>query len=420
VSDTAIEIQSVTKTFKIHEEKAQSAKERLIRLGRNPYHTFRALDGVSFDVLKGETFGVLGHNGSGKSTLLKCIAGTLRPDSGRISYTGRLAALLELGAGFHADLTGRENVYMNGSILGFSKEQVDDIFDDIVEFSELGEFIDNQVKHYSSGMYARLGFSVAINVEPEILLIDEVLSVGDEAFQRKCLERVKQLRSRGSTIVVVTHNAEILRQIADRVAVLDHGHLVAVAPPGEGIRAFRETLIDQGEAPPPELYNDIDQDPTYADAPSGSVPIVDVGKPVAITAVKVEYPDPDARYLLPSQPIRLRVDYAAPRVCEDVLFTVEVHDEQGNLMFAIDNEILGAPVASVDGVGALCFDIPCVPLLDGRFPISVALTSTDGGTVYDRHDQQESFEVMNPGRVDGLVSIGCEVVHLVRKPATSR
>src|SRR6478609_10021140 len=243
MAQAAIEIDSVTKVFKIYREKAQSTKERVIRLGRNPYERFRALDDVSITVAEGETMALLGHNGSGKSTLLKCVSGTLRPTSGRIVIPAdqRLAALLELGAGFHPDLTGRENIYLNGSILGFSKTQIDVIFDDIVEFAELSDFIDQQVKHYSSGMYARLGFSVAINVEPEILLVDEVLSVGDESFQRKCIDRVRRLQADGRTILLVSHAAELVRQIADRAAVLDHGHLVDVAEPGEAIRTDRKS-----------------------------------------------------------------------------------------------------------------------------------------------------------------------------------
>lgn len=250
MGDIAITVENVTKTFKIYREKSQSAKERLIRIGRNPHEVFKALDDVSFEVREGETFALLGHNGSGKSTLLKCVAGTLRPSSGRIVARGRLAALLELGAGFHPDLTGRENIYLNGSILGFSASQIDTIFDDIVAFAELEEFIDNQVKHYSSGMYARLGFAVAINVEPEVLLVDEVLAVGDEAFQRKCIERVKRLQADGRTILLVSHAADLVRQLADRAAVLDHGHLVEVAEPGEAIRVLRETLERRGIASP--------------------------------------------------------------------------------------------------------------------------------------------------------------------------
>ena len=316
MAEPAIVVDGVTKSFKIYREKAQSAKERMIRVGRNPHEVFKALDDVSFEVAEGETFALLGHNGSGKSTLLKCVAGTLRPNSGRIVCRGRLAALLELGAGFHPDLTGRENIYLNGSILGFSRVQVDRIFDDIVEFSELGDFIDNQVKHYSSGMYARLGFAVAINVEPEILLVDEVLAVGDESFQRKCIDRVRQLQADGRTILLVSHAADLVRQLANRAAVLDHGHLVDVAEPGEAIRTLRETLAGRGIALTPEQGGepapdgapaaDAEPSPQWSGPPSATVPAITIDKPLAITKVACEYPDPDARYLLPNQPLRVR------------------------------------------------------------------------------------------------------------------
>src|SRR4051794_10566949 len=202
-----------------------------------------ALRGIDLEVEEGETIGLLGHNGSGKSTMLKCIGGILRPNEGVIRTRGRLAALLELGAGFHPDLTGRENVFLNGSILGLSKKELEKRFDAIVDFAELEHFIDNQVKYYSSGMYVRLGFAVAVNVDPDILLIDEVLTVGDENFQRKCLDRLSQLQSDGKTIVVVSHATDLMRQICDRVAVLDHGHLVTYAAPGDGIRVFREHML---------------------------------------------------------------------------------------------------------------------------------------------------------------------------------
>ncbi|HEY4376237.1 MAG TPA: ABC transporter ATP-binding protein, partial [Acidimicrobiales bacterium] len=320
-SNVAIEVEHVSKHFKLYREgKTSSVKERLIKAGRNPHQTFKALDDISFEVRHGETFGLLGHNGSGKSTMLKCIAGTLRPNGGRITVTGRLAALLELGAGFHGDLTGRENIYMNGSILGFSRGQVDAILDDVVAFSELDDFIDMQVKHYSSGMMARLGFAVAINVEPEVLLIDEVLAVGDEAFQRKCIERVKQIKRSGATIVIVSHMADLVRILADRAAVFDHGQMLTIGPPAEAIRTLRESLAGGGiqlldgqatdqhghdvAATVPAAKHVAGEPPSWSE-PSGSVPKIDITKPVQITKVKVEYPDPTARYLLPNQPMRL-------------------------------------------------------------------------------------------------------------------
>jgi len=412
----AIEVTNVTKEFRIYREKSPSVKERIIRAGRNPHDTFKALDDVSFEIAQGETFGLLGHNGSGKSTLLKCVAGTLRPNSGRIVSRGRMAALLELGAGFHPELTGRENIYLNGSILGFSRSQIDKIFDDIVDFAELWDFIDNQVKHYSSGMYARLGFAVAINVEPEILLVDEVLSVGDESFQRKCIDRVRQLQADGRTILLVSHAAELVRQIADRAAVLDHGKLVTVADPGEAIRTLRETLAARGIAlDPGHDDGDDDQDgtqaPQWSGPPSASVPAINVDKPVMITSVQAEYPDPSARYLLPNQPMRLRIDYIAPQRIDDIAFAFEFQDHRGEVIYGANTQDLMQPIHWVDGVGAVCFDVPRVPLLDGNFTISVNATTRTGGAVYDERFQLEHFEVMQPSTERGTVAFEPTVVH---------
>ena len=196
-----------------------------MHLGRKKrgHKDFWALRDIDLDIAEGETVGLLGHNGSGKSTLLKCVGGILSPTEGEIRVRGRIASLLELGAGFHPDLTGRENVFLNASILGMAKRDIEQRLDEIVAFAELEAFIDEQVKHYSSGMYVRLGFAVAINVEPDVLLVDEVLSVGDEAFQQKCLDRVRGFQQDGRTIIFVSHAADLVRRICDRVMVLDHG-----------------------------------------------------------------------------------------------------------------------------------------------------------------------------------------------------
>src|SRR2546423_1008226 len=212
---TAIEIEDVSKRFRLYHEKFTSLKERAIHFGKVPFEEFWALRDINLVVEEGETVGLLGHNGSGKSTLLKCIGGILQPTSGEIRTAGRLAALLELGAGFHPDLSGRENIFLNASLLGLSKRDTHRRFDEIVAFAELEQFIDNQVKHYSSGMYVRLGFAVAVNMEPDILLVDEVLAVGDELFQRKCIDRVKQFQREGRTIVFVSHAPDLIRQICD-------------------------------------------------------------------------------------------------------------------------------------------------------------------------------------------------------------
>src|SRR6478736_4888076 len=238
MASVAVSIDSVSKRFRLSSGKPRSVKERVIHPGRQKVEDFWALRDISFDIDEGETIGLLGHNGSGKSTLLKLVGGIMKPTTGLIRVRGRLASLLELGAGFHPELTGRENVYMNAAVLGLKRTDIDARFDDIVEFAELERFIDQQVKHYSSGMYVRLGFAVAVNVDPDVLLVDEVLAVGDETFQRKCLDRVHQFQRQGRTIVVVSHGVDLMRQICDRVAVLDHGVMVTYGLPGESIRVF--------------------------------------------------------------------------------------------------------------------------------------------------------------------------------------
>src|SRR3978361_293605 len=226
----------------------KTQKEGVVNLGRERKHveSFYALRDVSFDVEPATTLGLIGHNGSGKSTLLKMIGGILTPDKGYIHRRGRLSALLAVGAGFHGDLTGRENVFLNASILGLTRKQTEYYFDDIVAFADIGDrFIDTQVRFYSSGMYVRLAFAVAVHVDPEILLVDEVLAVGDEPFQRKCLDRIKQFQGDGRTIILVTHSLEQVRQMCDRVVLLESGSLIVDGTPGEAVRHFREANAEE-------------------------------------------------------------------------------------------------------------------------------------------------------------------------------
>ncbi len=242
----AIEVKDISKQFRLYNEKHTSLKERVIHGGKMPFTPFWALQDVNVDINQGETFGILGRNGCGKSTLLKCVAGILKPTTGEIRVRGSLAAMLELGAGFQPDLSGRDNIFLNGSLLGLSHADIAKRFDDIVAFAELEEFIDNQVKFYSSGMYVRLGFAVAVNVEPDVLLVDEVLAVGDAAFQRKCLDHVKRFQREGRTIVVVSHGPDTIRQNCDRAMVMNHGRVITVDEPGEAIRVYLADLLGVG------------------------------------------------------------------------------------------------------------------------------------------------------------------------------
>jgi len=234
-----VEISDVSKRFVIRKEK--SLKERLVNFGRSNLHKedFWALRDVNLTIDAGTTVGLVGPNGSGKSTLLKTIGGIIQPTTGDVRLRGRLAALLELGAGFHPDLTGRENVFLNAALLGLSRQQTEKYFDAIVDFSGIEPFIDTQVKFYSSGMYVRLAFAVAVHVDPDVLLVDEVLAVGDEPFQRKCLDRIRAFQHEGRTIILVTHSLETVAEMCDRAVVLERGRVLAV-----GFLAATTELID--------------------------------------------------------------------------------------------------------------------------------------------------------------------------------
>jgi ABC-type polysaccharide/polyol phosphate transport system ATPase subunit len=237
-----VRIDDLSKRFVIRKEK--SLKERIVNFGRSQKfkEDFYALKHVSLDIPAGQTVGLVGHNGSGKSTLLKTIGGIIQPSSGTIQRRGQIAALLELGAGFHPDLTGRENVELNGSILGLSRQTIAASFDSIVEFSEIGEFIDTQVKFYSSGMYVRLAFAIAVHVDPDILLVDEVLAVGDEPFQLKCMAKIREFQEQGRTIVLVSHAADQIRDVCDRVIVLKHGEVVFDGDTVPGLKALKKSF----------------------------------------------------------------------------------------------------------------------------------------------------------------------------------
>ena len=237
-SSIAVEVCNVTKNYMIRHQKSPSLKDRLLK-GRDTFEEFLALEGVSFNVGHSETFGIIGSNGSGKSTLLKLIAKVLRPTSGEVMVNGTVSALLELGAGFHQDLTGRENIYLNASILGMKKKEISRKFNDIVEFSELQRFIDMPVKSYSSGMYMRLGFSIAVNVNPDILLVDEVLAVGDQAFQSKCYKVIYDFVRRGKTIIIVSHDLETISDLCKRVIFLKNGKIELIGDSIQVVSKYR-------------------------------------------------------------------------------------------------------------------------------------------------------------------------------------
>ena len=256
-----VRVEGVTKQFTVRKD--NTLKERVVhagRRGRTHKQEYVAVDGVDLEIQAGTTVGLLGPNGSGKSTLLKLIGGIVSPTEGRVMTRGRMAALLELGAGFHPDLSGRENVYLNASIMGMTRAETTERFDDILDFSGIGDFIDTQVKFYSSGMFVRLAFAVAVHTDPDVLLVDEVLAVGDEAFQRKCMERIAKFRKEGRTIVLVSHSAAQVQELCDRGIVLKDGKMVFDGNVNEAVSALRDVLEGRrvGEKPPPEPVKPIE------------------------------------------------------------------------------------------------------------------------------------------------------------------
>jgi ABC-2 type transport system ATP-binding protein len=394
----AIEVEHVSKSFRLYHEPFTSLKERLLRGGRIPFEDFHALKDIDLEIQTGETFGLLGHNGSGKSTLLKCIAGILRPTSGEIRTVGRLAALLELGAGFQPELSGRENVYLNASILGVKRAEIDRRFDDIVDFAgdEVARMIDNQVKFYSSGMYVRLGFAVAINMDPEILLVDEVLAVGDENFQRKCLDKVASFQAEGRTIVVVTHSPDMVRQVCDRAAALHHGRMVKIGEPNDVIRNFRENLMTgvttMGDVTPEMARSELSP----------------LWHKVRMTGVEIVYPERDQRSLRPGQPLKFRIGYEAAETVTDIVCGIALYGPQGQTVCGTNTHLLGQDLQPISGGGCITFSIAELPILDGAYRLTVGL-HTLGGLQYDHWEQQALVEVNAPGKDIGVVRLDTKV-----------
>ncbi len=364
----AIEVEAISKKFRLFREKPSSLKARLVS-GRSRAEDFWALRDVSFEVKQGESLGLIGHNGSGKTTLLKVIAGILRPTSGTIRYRGRVAALLELGAGFHPELTGRENVYLNASFLGLSRKDTDRVYDDIVGFAEIEDFMENQVKFYSSGMLVRLGFAVAVHVDPEILLVDEVLAVGDESFQAKCLNRIRSFQNEGRTIVLVTHALDTVRQVCDRAVMLDHGELYAKGAPLDVVRELRYVLLRR--------------DPNFT--PEEGT------KEVELASVELIRDDGTTeRPVRIGEDLTIQIDAKANQPVTDLMVSFQVLDS-ANYPIVDGRE----PVGTIEAKKRIGFTLRDVPLVPGRYFVTIGLESGETGRLYHVQTQRYWFEVVD-------------------------
>jgi ABC-2 type transport system ATP-binding protein len=375
----AIEVEDVSKRFRIYREKPTSLKQRVLA-GRIRAEDFWALRDVSFEVPEGETLGLIGHNGSGKSTLLKVIAGILRPTTGLVRQRGRIASLLELGAGFHPELTGRENVYLNASFLGLSGRETDRVYDDIVAFAELEDFMATAVKFYSSGMLVRLGFACAVHVDPEVLLIDEVLAVGDESFQARCLDRVRGFQRDGRTIVLVSHALDQVRALCDRAVMLDHGRMRTSGDPDEVVRQMRLAI----------LKHDLD----FA-REEGTRELEILGAALLRDDDLLDGP------LRPGEFLTVQVDLKANEPVEDPVVSFALHDGANNFVFGGDTVREGIALGRVDGKRRVRFRMGPIPFTGGTFWVTLGVHSRDNQLVYHVQDQRYSFEVrQTTGRRD--------------------
>jgi ABC-2 type transport system ATP-binding protein len=401
VSDrpTVVELRGISKRFVIHHEK--SLKERVVSRNRGrAREEFWALRDVDLEIAAGTSVGLIGANGSGKSTLLKTIGGILNPTTGRVRTRGRMAALLELGAGFHPDLSGRENVYLNASILGLSRRDTDRYFDAIVDFSGVERFIDTQVKFYSSGMYVRLAFAVAVHVDPDILLVDEVLAVGDEPFQRKCLDRIRSFQGEGRTIVLVTHALDQMVDICDRGIVLEAGHVLVDGDPVEAARALRRDFD----------ANRLEEQQRAA--------VADDAAPRAgvLSVMLLDASGRAAKTVRAGDPVRVRVEVRADRPLDDWVLGIGVDSPSGQSLWGTNTKLMERRLAPLTGTTSYEFDLGDLHVGPGDYDLHGAVATWDGVEI-QRLPQAWHFSVDADPATVGPLGLGVRDVRPIDAPA---
>ena len=420
MSGPAIAARDVTKQYRRHAHRNQlrTLKSALLTgsllSDLRPEDVFTALEGVSFEVPKGSTFGVLGENGSGKSTLLKLVAGITKPTRGTLSVDGRVSALIELGAGFHPEISGRENVAINGVMLGLTRKEVDRRFDEIVEFAEMREFIDDPVKTYSSGMYMRLGFAVAIHVDPDVLLIDEVLAVGDEAFTRKCLDKLAEFRRRGRTILFVTHTLGLVEKMCDEALWLRHGRPAGRGDPKRVVDSYL-TYVAEGEETRLRASHAAARGATAAAGEAPALPAGPEGGPgaayrsgrwgsgeVEIRDVRFADARGHARHVFVSgETVALTLRVHAARPLEDFVFGVGLFSAEGTNVYGTNTDIEGFLPKRVFGDAEVTLVLEGLSLVEGTYTVDVAAHRSDG-TPYDYHRGLYSLRIKSRTKDVGL------------------
>jgi len=385
----AITVQGVWKNFRLYHERNRYIKAAVLRGRRAKYEEFWALQDVSLEVPHGATVGVIGSNGSGKTTLLKCLTGIYTPERGNVTIDGNVAALLELGAGFHAELSGTENIYLNGSILGMSKKEIDAKFDSIVEFAGLEQFIDTPVKNFSSGMVVRLGFSIATHVEPEVLLIDEILAVGDQAFQRKSTEKIEQFRREGRTILVVSHSLGLVQQLCNTVVWLEKGRVKMVGDANDVIASYTGNTYGN-----------------FAQVDAGSKTRWGTGDAQVTQVALIDANEHPLDTVASGGEMRIAIELNSHVRLESPVVHVKLETVTGELVWATSTQRGTATLRVLDGPARAVLHVPSVPLAEGTYYVSIVITDATGGTEFDHCQHWAKLHVSGGQANDsGIVSM---------------
>jgi ABC-2 type transport system ATP-binding protein len=384
---TVVSLHDVSKRFVIRKEK--SLKERVVNLGRSNKHKddFWALRDIELDISSGSTVGLIGPNGSGKSTLLKLIGGIIRPTSGSVQHRGRLAALIELGAGFHPDLTGRENVYLNCAIQGLTREQTNGYFDSIVEFSGIEPFIDTQVKFYSSGMYVRLAFAVAVHVDPDVLLVDEVLAVGDEPFQRKCMDRIRSFQNDGRTIIIVSHSLDQIGELCDRAVVLEGGLIACDGDPLTATRYLRHDF---------EVTRSAERERERASTNGQR------SARARITRVTTDATESSALNMRPGDDVTLHVDIDAAETLSGWFLGISIETSTAQVIYGTNTQLMGVTMPDTLGQRRFSLTLPEFQLGEGIYSVHAAIAEGSGVEI-DRLGDAATITVEAQGRSIGFL-----------------
>jgi ABC-type polysaccharide/polyol phosphate transport system ATPase subunit len=401
-----VRVEGVSRTYRILQERNQTLKEALLRRRRTRFAEFPALRGVDLAIPPGESVGLVGRNGSGKSTLLKLIAGIIEPTAGRVVTVGTIASLLELGAGFHPDFSGRENLYLNAAILGFSEQEVRDRYDDIVAFAELEDFIEAPVRTYSSGMQLRLAFAVATHVEADVMLLDEIFAVGDEAFQRKCMGRMSDFRRRGGTLVFVSHDPTAVERICDRAVLMEGGRVLEDGTPVQVLAAYHRLLAEEGRRGS-VLAREQEESPPDEDA-GAREPVTRWGDgSVLVEECRLLTGDgAGASSFRSGDPMVIEITLRTLRPVPFPNVGIAVHTVEGVHCYGTNMAREAWRAEGLAGEGAVRFRIPSLHLHEGRFALTVAVTSQDEREVYDWRDRWMEFDVFASGPGAGLVDLG--------------